>query len=105
MATLDKAVVRQGDFVLGPVSLQVDAGERIGITGPNGAGKSTLLRLLLGRTEPDEGRASLGANIAIGEIDQAAPSSPVPAGSSTDSSSGCRHGPPPMCGPCWRNSG
>ncbi|WP_237570985.1 ABC-F family ATP-binding cassette domain-containing protein [Mycolicibacterium lacusdiani] len=71
VATLDDAVVRQGDFVLGPVSLQVDAGERIGITGPNGAGKSTLLRLLLGRREPDEGRASLGANVAIGEIDQA----------------------------------
>jgi ATPase subunit of ABC transporter with duplicated ATPase domains len=71
VATVDKAVVRQGDFVLGPVSLQVDAGERIGITGPNGAGKSTLLRLLLGRTQPDEGRASLGANVAIGEIDQA----------------------------------
>ncbi|WP_163795843.1 ABC-F family ATP-binding cassette domain-containing protein [Mycolicibacterium sediminis] len=71
VATLDDAVVRQGDFVLGPVSLQVDAGERIGITGPNGAGKSTLLRLLLGRQRPDEGRASLGANVAIGEIDQA----------------------------------
>lgn len=71
VATLDKAVVRQGDFVLGPVSLQVDAGERIGITGPNGAGKSTLLRLLLGRRAPDEGRASLGANVAVGEIDQA----------------------------------
>lgn len=39
VATLDNAVVRQGEFVLGPVSLQVDAGERIGITGPNGAGK------------------------------------------------------------------
>ena len=71
VATLDNAVVRQGDFVLGPVSLQIDAGERIGITGPNGAGKSTLLRLLLGRRAPDEGRASLGANVAIGEIDQA----------------------------------
>ncbi len=71
VATLDNAVVRQGDFVLGPVSLQIDAGERIGITGPNGAGKSTLLRLLLGRREPDEGRASLGANVAVGEIDQA----------------------------------
>jgi len=71
VATLDNAVVRQGNFVLGPVSLQVDAGERIGITGPNGAGKSTLLRLLLGRQEPDEGRASLGASVAIGEIDQA----------------------------------
>ncbi|OBF13617.1 ABC-F family ATP-binding cassette domain-containing protein [Mycobacterium sp. ACS4331] len=71
VATLANAVVRQDDFVLGPVSLQVDAGERIGITGPNGAGKSTLLRLLLGRLEPEEGRASLGANVAIGEIDQA----------------------------------
>lgn len=71
VATLAKAVVRQGDFVLGPVSLQLDAGERIGITGPNGAGKSTLLRLLLGRRAPDEGRASLGANVAVGEIDQA----------------------------------
>ena len=71
VATLDNAVVHQGDFVLGPVSLQVDAGDRIGITGPNGAGKSTLLRLLLGRQQPDEGRASLGANVAIGEVDQA----------------------------------
>jgi ATPase subunit of ABC transporter with duplicated ATPase domains len=71
VATLVDAVVRQGDFVLGPVSLQIDAGERVGITGPNGAGKSTLLRLLLGRQQPDEGRASLGANVAIGEIDQA----------------------------------
>jgi len=70
VATLDDAVVRQGGFVLGPVSLQVDAGERIGITGPNGAGKSTLLRLLLGDQRPDQGRASLGANVAIGEIDQ-----------------------------------
>ncbi|MCF8601947.1 ATP-binding cassette domain-containing protein [Gordonia sp. HY442] len=71
VSTLNEAVVRQGDFVLGPVSLQVDAGERIGITGPNGAGKSTLLATLLGRIEPDEGTAQLGASVAIGEIDQA----------------------------------
>ena len=71
VSTLNAAVVRQGGFTLGPVSAQVNAGERIGITGPNGAGKSTLLRLLLGRTMPDAGTASLGANVAIGEIDQA----------------------------------
>ena len=70
VATLDDAAVRQGDFLFGPVSLQVSAGDRIGITGPNGAGKSTLLRLLLGRRAPDSGRASLGASVAIGEIDQ-----------------------------------
>lgn len=71
VATLDEATVRRGDFVLGPVSLQVNAGERIGITGPNGAGKTTLLRLLLGHDQPDEGRASRGASLAVGEIDQA----------------------------------
>lgn len=71
VSTLSSAVFRQGGFQLGPVSLQVNAGERIGITGPNGAGKSTLLRGLLGRQRPDEGTVSLGASVEIGEIDQA----------------------------------
>lgn len=71
VSTLNAAEIHQGEFTLGPVSLQVNAGERIGITGPNGAGKSTLLRALLGRQVPDAGSASLGANVAIGEIDQA----------------------------------
>ena len=71
VSTLSSAVFEQGSFTLGPVSLQVNAGERIGITGPNGAGKSTLLRALLGTQAPDEGTASLGASVQIGEIDQA----------------------------------
>ena len=71
VSTLSSAVFRQGSFTLGPVSLQVNAGERIGITGPNGAGKSTLLRALLGTQAPDAGTASLGASVQIGEIDQA----------------------------------
>ncbi|MCD4850429.1 ATP-binding cassette domain-containing protein [Arthrobacter sp. AK01] len=71
VATLRDVVARQGDFTLGPVNLQLNGGERIGITGPNGAGKSTLLRLLLGTQEPDDGDASMGASVAIGEIDQA----------------------------------
>ncbi|UQE74141.1 ATP-binding cassette domain-containing protein [Gordonia sp. PP30] len=70
VATANDAVVRRGDFTLGPVSIQVDAGDRIGITGPNGAGKSTLLRLLLGEIAPDEGAAHLGASVAIGEVNQ-----------------------------------
>ncbi|MGB3302422.1 MAG: ABC-F family ATP-binding cassette domain-containing protein [Gordonia sp. (in: high G+C Gram-positive bacteria)] len=71
VSTLNNAVRRQGDFTLGPVSLQVNAGDRIGITGPNGAGKSSLLGLILGRTTPDDGTAQLGSSVAIGEIDQA----------------------------------
>jgi ATPase subunit of ABC transporter with duplicated ATPase domains len=71
VATLDQALVRRGDFTLGPVSLQVNAGDRIGITGANGAGKSTLLGLLLGTVQPDAGRVSRGVSTQIGLIDQA----------------------------------
>ena len=71
VATLSNAEFRQGDFVLGPLSLQINGGERIGITGPNGAGKSTLLRALLGRQKADAGSAHLGPSISVGEIDQA----------------------------------
>ncbi|WP_299446223.1 ABC-F family ATP-binding cassette domain-containing protein [uncultured Phycicoccus sp.] len=71
VATLDEATARLGSFTFGPASLQVSAGDRIGVTGPNGAGKTTLLRLLLGRIVPQSGRAGLGASVAVGEIDQA----------------------------------
>jgi ATPase subunit of ABC transporter with duplicated ATPase domains len=71
VATLSGAVVRRGDFTLGPVDLQVDWGDRVVITGPNGSGKSTLLAALLGRVPLDEGRGGLGPSVRIGEIDQA----------------------------------
>jgi ATPase subunit of ABC transporter with duplicated ATPase domains len=71
VATLDEVTAELGDFTFGPASLQLSARERVGVTGPNGAGKTTLLRLLLGRLAPTTGRASLGASVAVGEIDQA----------------------------------
>ena len=71
MCTLNEASVSHGDYTFGPVSVQVNAGDRIGITGPNGAGKSTLLNLLLGKLAPHSGTASLGSSVSIGEIDQA----------------------------------
>jgi ATPase subunit of ABC transporter with duplicated ATPase domains len=71
VATLRNAVVRRGSFTLGPVDLQVDWGDRLAITGANGSGKSTLLAALLGRVPLDEGAASLGPSVRIGEIDQA----------------------------------
>ncbi|WP_375433303.1 ABC-F family ATP-binding cassette domain-containing protein [uncultured Friedmanniella sp.] len=71
VATLNEASLQRGGFTFGPVTLQVDAGMRIGITGPNGAGKTTLIELLLGRLQPERGTASLGASVAVGEIDQA----------------------------------
>jgi ATPase subunit of ABC transporter with duplicated ATPase domains len=70
VATLRGAVVHRGDFALGPVDLQVAWGDRVAITGGNGAGKSTLLAALLGRVAVDEGSASLGSGVRLGEVDQ-----------------------------------
>ncbi|MEE1754083.1 ABC-F family ATP-binding cassette domain-containing protein [Streptomyces sp. SP18CS02] len=71
VATLREARVRRGDFHFGPASLQIDWADRVAITGANGAGKSTLLAALLGRLPLDEGHASLGSGVVVGEVDQA----------------------------------
>jgi ATPase subunit of ABC transporter with duplicated ATPase domains len=71
VATVRGVVVRRGGFTLGPVDLQIDWADRVAITGPNGAGKSTLLAVLLGRLDPEQGSASLGPGVRVGEIDQA----------------------------------
>ncbi|MFS0702308.1 ABC-F family ATP-binding cassette domain-containing protein [Cellulomonas sp. 179-A 4D5 NHS] len=76
-AVLRGAVVELGasergpGFVLGPLDVQVDAGDRIAVTGANGAGKTTLLRALLGRAPLAAGSSSLGSSVAVGEVDQA----------------------------------
>ncbi len=44
-----------GAAVLEGVSLQIRAGEFVGIVGPNAGGKSTLLKLILGLLEPQAG--------------------------------------------------
>jgi ATPase subunit of ABC transporter with duplicated ATPase domains len=70
-ARADGAVVRRGDFVLGPVTLQVDWADRVVVTGANGSGKTSLLGALLGRIPVDDGAAGLGAGVRVGEVDQA----------------------------------
>ena len=70
VASLSGAVVRRGDFTLGPVDARVDWADRVVITGSNGAGKSTLLGALLGRIPLDAGSGGLGPSVRVGEIDQ-----------------------------------
>ena len=68
-----------GDFVLGQseggketgISLEIRAGEFVGIVGPNGAGKSTLLRVIAGEAEGVRGEvmvAGMTVNRPIREV-------------------------------------
>src|SRR5437660_6838135 len=52
------------------LSLDLRAGERVGLVGPNGAGKSTLLKLLAGREEPDAGTRSMRRGARVGYVAQ-----------------------------------
>lgn len=49
-----------GARILEDISLEVAAGELLGIIGPNGAGKSSLVNILSGVTRPTQGRVTLG---------------------------------------------
>jgi ATPase subunit of ABC transporter with duplicated ATPase domains len=71
VATARGAVVERESFRLGPVDLDLRLGDRLALVGPNGSGKTTLIDLLLGRVEPDEGTASLGSSVVVGEVEQA----------------------------------
>jgi len=71
VARLAGAIVRRGDFVLGPVDLHIEYGERIAIVGANGGGKTTLLDAIIGRRAVDAGDRWLGPGVIVGELDQA----------------------------------
>jgi NitT/TauT family transport system ATP-binding protein len=50
-----------GRPALGPISLQVSAGETVALVGPSGCGKSTALRLLAGLERPSRGEVRRAA--------------------------------------------
>ncbi len=47
------------ETIIDDVSMEVEAGETIGLVGPTGAGKTTLTKLLMRLYDPDEGSVSL----------------------------------------------
>jgi len=63
-AGLWRRPVNEQFFALTDVSLQITAGEFVGIIGPNGSGKSTLLKLLAGIYRPDRGQLQVSGSIA-----------------------------------------
>ena len=57
MLTLERVTKRFGGLTaVREVSLEVRAGDLLGIIGPNGAGKTTLFNVIAGYYRADEGR-------------------------------------------------
>lgn len=58
------------NFTIGPLSLEINYGERICIMGFNGSGKSTLLKTISGTIQALDGHIELGTGIVIGNMMQ-----------------------------------
>jgi len=59
LAARDLSFSYAGRPVVNGVTLEVPAGEMLGVVGPNGSGKTTLLRLLSGVLRPSSGEVSV----------------------------------------------
>jgi zinc transport system ATP-binding protein len=66
----DGLVVGYAKPVVGPLSLQVDVGEVVGLWGPNGSGKSTLLKAIAGAARRFGGSLTKAPGLTLGWLDQ-----------------------------------
>ncbi|MFU8823587.1 energy-coupling factor ABC transporter ATP-binding protein [Yoonia sp.] len=68
LQTTDLTLTRPGgETVLHDVSLQMAAGERVGLIGPNGAGKTSLMLCLTGVVRPTDGTVQMdGSTLSPG---------------------------------------
>ncbi|MBI4256516.1 ABC-F family ATP-binding cassette domain-containing protein [Candidatus Uhrbacteria bacterium] len=57
-------------FTVGPISLTIPFGQRVGILGMNGSGKSTLLKTITCQLASLSGRVELGSGLRIGNMMQ-----------------------------------
>ncbi|MEI7673874.1 MAG: ATP-binding cassette domain-containing protein, partial [Deltaproteobacteria bacterium] len=62
-----------GPRLLDGATLQIEAGEKIGLLGRNGSGKSTLMKLLVGDVAPDSGGIIRSNDIRIAMLPQDVP--------------------------------
>ncbi len=66
----DLAMVYGDNRLFCDLSIQVPAGDRLGITGPNGTGKTTLLKILLGEVKAAGGTIELTPRLRVGYYSQ-----------------------------------
>jgi ABC transport system ATP-binding/permease protein len=62
-----------GPKLLNGVTLQIEAGEKIGLLGRNGSGKSTFMKVLMGDIVPDTGKIMASGDIRISMLPQDVP--------------------------------
>ncbi len=71
MISLDNIALSHGSQILYTgASMNLFAGEKVGLVGPNGAGKSTIFRMIVGEDQPDEGRVAVERGVTVGYFDQ-----------------------------------
>jgi ATPase subunit of ABC transporter with duplicated ATPase domains len=70
VARLQDAVVRRGDFTLGPFTIEIGWGDRVALVGSNGSGKTTMVDALLGRLPLERGEHHIGPSVVVGELAQ-----------------------------------
>ena len=74
MLALTNVTLRRGRKVLiRNASLQIHAGQRMGVIGANGCGKSSLFAMLLGELEADDGDVALNPKDVIAHVAQESP--------------------------------
>jgi ATP-binding cassette subfamily F protein uup len=66
----DVGIELGGRILFEGLTLNLEAGQRIGIVGRNGLGKTTLLKIMLGELAPTWGEALMGTRTQINYVDQ-----------------------------------
>lgn len=59
-----------GRAILEDASFRLLKGEHVGLVGANGEGKSTFLNIIIGNTQPDQGKVEWSKNVTVGYLDQ-----------------------------------
>ena len=71
MLSLTNVSKRHGNQVLlMDTSMELQAGEHVGLVGPNGSGKSTIFRMIMGEEHPDDGEITIPKRVTVGHFRQ-----------------------------------
>ncbi len=60
----------KGDFMIGPISMDINYGQKICLVGPNGVGKTTILKTITGIIKSMSGTVSIESGVNFGNFMQ-----------------------------------